>query len=73
MEVLKASMNGLVFDKLNEVSELKCLNDSRKAREYKKTQDYQKIKQIIDQYEKKYEKDIGDLPNKWEGLRVFDQ
>lgn len=42
-----------------------------KAREYKKTQDYQKIRQIIDQYKKKYERDIGDLPQKWDGLSTM--
>lgn len=43
-------MKGLVFSKLTDVSELGCINDENKAKEYKKTQDYQKIGQIVDQY-----------------------
>lgn len=64
-------MKGFIFDKLGNLLELKCMNDEKKAREYKKTQDYQKIKQIIDQYQKKYEKDIGELPKKWDGLSTL--
>ena len=69
---LQSSMKGLIFEKLYEVQELTCMNDEKKAREYRKTQDYQKIKQIIDQYHKKYEQDIGNLPSKWNGFRNID-
>ena len=58
-------MNGLVFNKLAEIAELRCLSEEKKAREYKKTQDYEKICQIVDQYQKKYEKEIGTMPKKW--------
>lgn len=69
---LQSSMKGLIFQKLADVLELNCMNDEKKAREYKKTQDYQKISQIIDQYQKKYEKDLGDASGSWSGLSRMD-
>lgn len=69
---LKTTMAGFVFDRLSHVQSLSCLFGDQKIKEYKKTQDYQKIHQIIQQYQKKYEKDIGYLPSKWDGLRSFD-
>lgn len=65
-------MNGLIFEKLNNICELDCLKDDKKAREYRKTQDYNKICQIVEQYQKKYEKDIGNLVSKWNGYEILD-
>lgn len=67
---LYESMCGLVFSKLGEVQNLKLL-ESMKASEYKKSSDFQKICQIVDQYHKKYEKEIGSDSLKWKGFDSF--
>lgn len=56
-ESVRDGMHGIIFLKLREVEDLRNL-DSSKACEYKKTTDFQKICQIVDQYQKKYEKEI---------------
>lgn len=66
---LKENMNGLIFQKLGQVQRLNNVETS-KAVEYKKTSDYQKICQIVDQYQKKYEKEIGTNGN-WDGYGDF--
>ena len=58
-------MYGIIFKKLRDVEDLRNL-DSLKASEYKKTPDFQKICQIVDQYQKKYEKDING-EGRWTG------
>ena len=50
-------MCNLIFDKLADVKDLTGL-DSRAAREYRISQDYEKIGQIIGQYQVKYEKEL---------------
>ena len=52
-EGLREKMNGVIFLKLNQVQKLSSL-EGGKASEYKKTADFQKICQIVDQYQKKY-------------------
>ena len=47
-------MCGMIFEKLEEVENLGQIS-CEKGREYKKTQDYQKIKQIVHQYLEKYQ------------------
>ena len=66
---LKDNMSGLIFQKLNQVQRLANLEEP-KAGEYRKTSDYQKICQIVEQYQKKYEKEIG-LDGNWEGYTDF--
>ena len=51
-------MSTLIFEKLSHVKELEPL-DSKTAREYKQSQDYDKIAQIISQYQAKYQKDLN--------------
>lgn len=55
---LKEAMSTLIFEKLDYVKELEPL-DSKTAREYKQSPDYEKISQIIAQYHLKYEKDLS--------------
>ena len=54
-EALKDYMSNLIFDKLADVKDLTAL-EGRVAREYRISQDYEKIAQIIGQYQVKYEK-----------------
>ena len=68
-ESVRDKMHGIIFMKLKEVSDLKTL-DKNKAGEYKKTVDFQKICQIVDQYQKKYEKEINSY-GKWNGYEGF--
>lgn len=49
---LKASMCGLVFQKLEDIIELNCLNSN--SVDYKKSNDYKKLCQIVNQYQEKY-------------------
>ena len=60
MKTLKDYMCGIVFDKLQEIDDLKCL-PSKIASEYKSTNDYSKISQIVQQYQTKYTKDLTEL------------
>lgn len=46
---LKENMQGLIFDKLEDMMELNCLGSA--SAEYKKSPDYKKICQIASQYE----------------------
>lgn len=55
---LKEYMTGLIFEKLEEVTELKAIN-SKYVQDYRNTPDYHKINQIIEQYITKYKKDLG--------------
>lgn len=55
-EELKESMCGLVFEKLQEIIDLSCLNSS--LYDYKKTNDYKKICQIVKQYQDKYQREL---------------
>lgn len=57
-EALKELLSGLIFDKLQEVKSLTQL-DEKSARDYKQSQDYEKIAQIISQYQSKYQKDLA--------------
>ena len=63
---LKDSMSSLIFEKRYYVKELEPL-DSKTAREYKQSQDYEKISQIIGQYQAKYEKDLYHSDNELVG------
>lgn len=62
-------MQGLIFDKLEDMMELNCLGSA--SAEYKKSPDYKKICQIASQYEQKYQKQM-DPTSKWEGFDVFE-
>jgi hypothetical protein len=66
---LKNKMSSLIFEKLGQVQKLSNLGAGR-AIEYRKTTDYQKICQIVSQYERKYEKEV-DTNGDWEGYDCF--
>lgn len=68
-ESVRDKMHGIIFKKLKEVEELTTV-EKNKASEYKKTADFQKICQIVDQYQKKYEKEIS-FSGKWGGYEGF--
>lgn len=53
-------MTGLIFEKLEEVEHLRAV-PLKYSQDYKASQDYYKITQIIDQYEVKYSKDLSHL------------
>ena len=67
---LKEGMVGLIFHKLEEVNTLKAVN-TRHAQDYKNTPDFNKIAQIIDQYQNKYSKDLGGIDKNIKSLAVF--
>ena len=68
-EGVRDRMYAIIFMKLRDVESLRNL-DSFKASEYKKTPDFQKIRQIVDQYQKKYEKEISG-EGRWTGYESF--
>lgn len=49
-------MCGLIFEKLEDIINLSHLNSS--LSEYKRSNDYKKISQIVNQYQEKYEKEL---------------
>ena len=51
-------MTCIIFEKLSQVENLKGVNIKYQS-DYKTSQDYQKISQIIDQYQAKYRKDLN--------------
>ena len=51
-------MTCIIFEKFSEVENLKGVN-SKYQTDYKNSQDYNKIAQIIDQYQVKYRKDLN--------------
>ncbi len=53
-------MTGLIFEKLEEVRSLRSVN-SKYSQDYRISPDFNKISQIIDQYEAKYSKDLSNL------------
>lgn len=53
-------MCGLVFNKLQDIDGLKLLSSIENL-EYKGTSDYQKIVQIVNQYQTKYIKDLKNI------------
>lgn len=55
---LKENMTSLIFEKLQDVNNLKTVN-SKHSSDYKATPDYHKISQIVEQYVSKYTKDLG--------------
>lgn len=57
LETLKEYMVGTIFDKLEEVENLKGVN-SKYSQDYKVSPDYHKISQIVEQYQAKYSKDL---------------
>ena len=61
-------MNGVIFEKLSSVEDLTCM-ERAKANEYKKTTDFRKICQIVNQYKEKYQKDM--TQEKWIGFQTF--
>lgn len=67
---LKGLMTGLIFDKLEEVNSLRNVS-SKYSQDYKKTPDYNKINQIIEQYITKYTKDLGSLNQVTKSLAGF--
>jgi hypothetical protein len=60
LTTLKGYMTGLIFEKLEEVEHLRAV-PLKYSQDYKASQDYYKITQIIDQYEVKYSKDLSHL------------
>lgn len=54
-------MVGMIFDKLTEVENLKPVN-TKWVGDYKLSTDFNKINQIVDQYNAKYSKDLSDIP-----------
>lgn len=67
---LKASMCGLVFQKLEDITELNCLNSN--SVDYRKSNDYKKLCQIVSQYQEKYEKELGSIEAHWKGFDIFE-
>lgn len=67
---LKELMAGLVFEKLDEVNNLRAVN-SKHAPDYKATPDYHKIAQIIEQYVAKYTKDLSTIHQNLKPLATF--
>lgn len=55
--ILKEYMVGLIFEKLTEIQNLTLINDKFKE-DFKKTSDYNKLYQIVQQYLVKYQKDL---------------
>jgi len=53
-------MAGFIFEKLEDVNNLKAVS-SKYLLDYRNSSDYQKIAQIIDQYQVKYSKDLANL------------
>jgi hypothetical protein len=53
-------MTGLIFEKLDEVYNLRAV-DSRFVYDYKCSEDFHKISQIINQYQVKYLRDLSNL------------
>lgn len=58
LQSLKEYMVGLIFDKLKQVENLKGVNQ-KYLNDYKTSSDFNKITQIIDQYQAKYSKDLS--------------
>jgi hypothetical protein len=58
--VLKEYMSGLIFDKLTEVEELKMVNP-KYMEDFQNCSDFNKIEQIILQYQSKYARDLVPL------------
>ncbi len=63
-------MAALIFDKLEEVNTLRTVNP-KNAQDYKTSQDYHKIAQIIDQYVSKYTKDLASIQQVNKPLAAF--
>lgn len=53
-------MVGLIFNKLDEVEHLRAL-PAKMAQDFKASSDYQKIYQIIEQYQAKYSKELSSI------------
>ncbi len=60
LQSLKEYMVGLIFDKLKQVENLKGVNQKYLS-DYKLSSDFNKIIQIIDQYQAKYSKDLSSI------------
>jgi DNA mismatch repair ATPase MutL len=60
LEKLKECMVGLIFNKLDEVEHLRAL-PAKIAQDFKASSDYQKIYQIIEQYQAKYSKELSSI------------
>lgn len=54
---MKELMNGLLFERLDDIELLRPLSSIEK-KEYKDTSDFTKIVQIVNQYQAKYKKDL---------------
>lgn len=63
-------MCGLVFQRLEDIVELKCLSPG--LADYKKSNDYRKLCQIVSQYQEKYRKELGSIERLWKGFEVFE-
>lgn len=63
-------MCGLIFQRLEDIVELKSLNSG--LADYKKSNDYRKLCQIVSQYQEKYRKELGPIEIIWKGFEVFE-
>lgn len=63
-------MTGFIFEKLDEVTNLKYVN-SKYCQDYRNSSDYVKISQIVDQYQAKYSKDLAHLRPVAKSLSYF--
>ena len=60
---MKELMNGLLFERLDDIELLRPLSSIEK-KEYKDTSDFTKIVQIVNQYQNKYKKDLKSISKK---------
>lgn len=58
MAILKDSMTGTIFEKLNDVERLGLVNPKFMV-DFRDSPDFSKINQIIQQYQSKYRKDLS--------------
>lgn len=63
-------MCGLVFQRLEDIEELRCVNSG--FADYKKSNDYKKLCQIVSQYQEKYRKELGPIETIWKGFDKFE-
>ena len=71
-EELKEDMSGIIFDKLKEIDSLALLSPD-KSQEYRKSQEFQKIKGIVRQYITKYEKDLNTMNASGANYQSFEE
>jgi hypothetical protein len=69
-EQLKESRWGLIFTKLTEITKLSGIHHG--PEEYRKSNDYKRICQIVAQYEVKYRRELPFSSPLWPGYDAFD-